>query len=830
MDAIREVAEAIVNLGIADELRLAPYIRATRERPVTDSTQDDESEVDVFLQSLEQARILSGSQRTTVEKILRGDKTPRAGPPPGKTDPYLDKPFGAFRTISKIGEGGMGTVYRAERQDDLSQDYVVKVLSPLAADAATYVRFRREGEVMAALRHPNVVRVFASGEQEGLSYIVMEFVDGPTLQDLFERKQRFDWQNAAKAIRQIALALDAAHAIGVIHRDVKPQNVLLARAEGLLKVADFGLAKIHQEPSDPNVSRAGDILGSPAYIAPEQWGDHDVDPRADLFALGVVLYQLVTGVLPFRGRTPGEYAKKIIHTPFDAIELYAPDCPESMKQVIARLLEKRRENRYFSAGQVVADLERCLRGELPDIPRLVRNQGTVVERWMLLGRDQFLIGRAAQAQIILSSPQIAERHALIERTGVGVSLRELEGKNLVRVNGMRIREITLKDNDILELADAPPLRYRAGAGPIPYGAISSTPSPGSGTIKALTNKAPGALATPVLAPGLLYEAFVREEHPRAVLALVELLDETTWSRRTTRARRRLVAAGIDEDTASRAVERALATYRRLAVGLPDRLFRATHENLGPEPSTWLGWWFTSGRERFPNQVVPPGPRAQGALVISDVEGGSASTLQLTSIEQWAIGRGSECNVRLSDRSVSRRHATIHRLLTRFAIRDEGSRFGTLVREERRPVTLLRHDDYIELGRAKLLFRQMDDREGGGSQEDTARGVDAPVFDALVEMRSPAVAGALVALLDTEAIAKSVAKPAWYGPGDEEPAKVVRALLEERRRAALEALPAISKKNFGADLAAWSAWWSAERAQSGPQVMPEGWVFPVSQAP
>src|SRR5205823_7327023 len=109
LDPIREVAEAIVNLGIADELRLAPFIRATRERPVTESTEDDDSEVELFLASLEQAHVLSASERTTVERILRGEKTPRAAPPPGKTDPYVDKVFGEFRTIEKIGEGGMGT-------------------------------------------------------------------------------------------------------------------------------------------------------------------------------------------------------------------------------------------------------------------------------------------------------------------------------------------------------------------------------------------------------------------------------------------------------------------------------------------------------------------------------------------------------------------------------------------------------------------------------------------------------------------------------------------------------------------------------------------------
>ncbi len=825
MDPIREVAEAIVNLGIADEIRLAPYIRATRERPITESTQDDDSEVEHFLNNLEQAKVLSVSQRTNVEKILRGDKTPRASPPPGVKDPYVERVFGAFRTISKIGEGGMGSVYRAERQDDLSQDYVVKVLSPLAADKSTYVRFQREGEVMAALRHPNVVRVFVSGEQDGLSYIVMEFVDGPTLQDLFESKKRFDWQNAAKAVRQVAMALDAAHAIGVIHRDVKPQNVLLSRTEGLLKVADFGLAKIHKQPSDPAVSRAGDILGSPAYIAPEQWGDHDVDPRADVFALGVVLYQLVTGVLPFRGRTPGEYAKRILQAPFDPIELYAPDCPDGLKHVIARLLEKRREHRYHTAAHVVADLERVLRDELPDIPRLVRSQGTTVERWPLLGRDQFLIGRAAQAQVRLQHPSVLDRHAVLERSGANVLLRELEGKGQVRVNGMRVREITLKENDVIELGDAPPVRYRAGAAPAAV-TSASAPSPGSGSLKAITAKhASGSHAAPVVAPGPLYEAFVREEHPRAVLALMELLDETTWARRTLRAKRRLVAAGLDDETAARATDRALASYRRIATTLPDRLFRATHENLGPDPATWLGWWFTSGRDRFPNQVLPPGPRAQASLVVNDTEAGTSTNVPLTGLEQWAIGRGTECPIRVTDRSVSRKHATVHRLLTRFAIRDEGSRFGTLVSGERRPVSLLRHDDAIELGRAKLIFRQADDRIGGGSQEDQARGVDAQVFDALVEMRSRSVVGALVALLDSDAIAKTVAKvQLGPGPGEDDLAKIVKGILEERRRAALAALAAIARKNFGTDLAAWSGWWAGVRHEHGPQVVPEGWVL------
>jgi serine/threonine-protein kinase len=822
LDPVREVAEAIVNLGIADELRLAPFIKATRERPITESTADEDSEADELLKALEKAGVIDAKQRDQIEKMLRGDLTPRAAPS-NKVDPYVGKTFGAFKTLVKIGEGGMGAVYRAERLDDGSKDYVVKLLSPLGADASTYVRFRREGEVMAALRHPNVVRVYESGEVEGLSYLVMEFVDGATLQDVVEKKGRFDWQNAAKAVRQIAMGLDAAHQIGVIHRDVKPQNVLLSRTEGLLKVADFGLAKVPQrESSDPSVSRAGDILGSPAYIAPEQWGDHDVDIRADLFALGVVLYQLVCGVLPFRGRTPAEYAKKILAGAFDAVELYAPDASEGIRQIITRLLERRREHRYSTAGQLIADLERVLRGELPDVPRLVRSQGTTAERSPLVGRDLFILGRGASAHVPIQHPSVLDKHAVIERTPAGLLLREADGKGLVKVNGMRVREITLKDNDVIEIGDSAPLKYRAGLPVATLPLSTPTPTPGSGSIK--TVRTAGSFVPPISVPGPLYEALLKEESSRAVLAFVELLDETTWLRRTLRARRRLLAAGVDAETAGRAAERALASYRRLNVVLPERLFRATHENLGSEPGAWLGWWFTSGKERFPAQVRPPGPRAQGAVAVP-TDAAAPTIVPLGGAnESWALGRGQECEIPLQERSVSRKHATIYRLLTRFAVKDEGSRFGTLLRGERKPVALLRHDDSIELGRAKIVFRQPDEPEGTGSQEDSLHGVDAPVFDALVEMRSPVVASALFGFLDTDAIIASVKAAVAKSPalGDLDVPALLGNLLDERRRVAMEALPAITRKNFGSDAKAWRAWWGETRSASRVQIVPEGW--------
>jgi serine/threonine-protein kinase len=823
IDQVREVAEAIVNLGIADEVRLAPVVKAFRNRVLGDSTATDDSEANDFLAFLENQRIIDRETRIKVEKILSGEITPRAKSRDAQ-DPFLGKQFGDFRAISKIGEGGMGSVYRAERIEDYSRDYVVKILSPLGADNATYVRFRREGQVMSALRHPNVVRVYTAGELDGLSWLVMDFVDGPTLQEVLDRKQRFDWMNAAKAVRQIALGLEAAHAIGVIHRDVKPQNVLLARAEGLLKVADFGLAKVHRAPSDPTVSRAGDILGSPAYIAPEQWGDHDVDQRADLFALGVVFYQLLTGVLPFRGKTPGDYARKILTGFYDAIELYSPEVPQGVRNVVARLLEVRRENRYQTATSLVLDVERCLRGEYPDVPRLVRNQGDSIERHVLLGRDHWTIGRAAASAIVIAHPTVPERHVLLERTPAGIILRELEARGLLRVNGMRVREITLKDNDVIEFGEAPPFRYRAGVGAIPppqAGPSGSSPAPVG---VAFLGQQERAFAPPLSVPGPIYEAYVRAEHARAVVVLIELLDETTWFRRTLRARRRLLAGGIADDVAGRAADRALASYRRNAAAIPDKLFRATKENLGRDPQAWLAWWFTKGREQFPVQVAPPGPRARASLALSTPSETGASVFPLSTLESWVLGRGSEAEVRFADRSVSRKHATIHRLLTRFAIVDDGSRFGTLLRGERKPVGLLRHDDTLELGRAKAVFRQPDDADAPAA--DGPIGIDSLVFDSLVEMRSPHVGGALVSMVDAEVLAKQVIEAlVARGRVDEDLGTLLRDHLDERRRLALEALPVIAKKNFAEDAAAWREWWAQTKKTLPSQVMPEGWPAP-----
>lgn len=742
----------------------------------------------------------------------------------GAVDPCLGKVFGGFKATARLGEGAMATVYRSERVSDGATGFVVKVLTSGKADEKIRARFVREARIMTALRHPNIVSVFASGREHDFDYMVMELVDGPNLGELLERYDRFDPARAAKSARQISFALEAAHALGVIHRDVKPQNILFAKAEGLLKVADFGVAKVTRPtetleppaPSDPSRTAIGDILGSPLYMAPEQWGDHDVDARADLFALGVVLYQMIAGVPPFLGKTPVDCGVKILAGDYPPLEKRVPDVPAGIREIVVGLLERVRENRYAAASRVTADLERFLRGEFPDVPRLV-SQTIPPERYALLGRDQFVLGSGAGAQVRIAHPSVADGHAVLERTNVGVLLKDLEGKGTTRVNGGRIKSVVLKEGDQITVGDSLPLKFRAG---------SMTPPPlvapamgGAGEVSGSLDPARlRAVLGGATVPGLVYEALVREVGPRAVLAAAELLDDTTAQRLVDRSRARLLAAGLPDSVVEPAAERARELYSQRSRLLPDQLFRATRENLGSETVRWVEWWLSVGNQRLPAQVRRAGARETVHLtLVGSSQEEAPRQVELIEGSPWSIGRDEICEVRIGDASVSRRHATIHRLATRFAVVDEASRHGTVVRGERRTLCLLRDGDTVELGRAKVIFRQPLETDSPGRKR-TLHEVDGVVFDALVEIAPQHAAAALVLLAGPERLLDGILKSAG---GDEETTRLVRASLDARRRRALEVLPKLSEQDHGFKAQGWIDWWRSVRATSPVQIAPEG---------
>ena len=267
-----------------------------------------------------------------------------------------------YRTIELLGIGGMAEVYLAH-DEVLDRDVALKVLSRRFADDDEVIeRFRGEARSAAALRHPNIVSIYDRGETEdGTYYIVMEYLPGGTLKDWILREGRLPPHAAAALAVQVAEALREAHRNGVIHRDVKPQNTLLTES-GDVKVADFGIARA---ASSATLTRTGVVLGSVHYMSPEQAIGAPVDSRSDLYSLGVVLYEMLTGEPPYDGENPICVAMKHLEGRPPSPRETDPLIPEGMDAVTIRLLAKDPEERYPDATSLLEDLDRVQRGSTP---------------------------------------------------------------------------------------------------------------------------------------------------------------------------------------------------------------------------------------------------------------------------------------------------------------------------------------------------------------------------------------------------------------------------------------------------------------------------------
>jgi serine/threonine-protein kinase len=266
-----------------------------------------------------------------------------------------------------LARGGMAQVYLA-RDRSLDRPVAVKELVPeFATDPSFVERFRREAQAAANLSHPNIVGVYDWGTQDGTYFIVMEYVDGPSLSQVIRRDGPIHPRRAAEIASEVAAALGFAHSRGVVHRDVKPGNVLLT-GTGQAKVTDFGIARALSSP-DENLTQAGSVMGTATYFSPEQAQGLPVDPRADLYSLGVVLYEMCTGRTPFTGDTPLAIAYKHVQDTPPPPESIVPDLPAGMSAVIAKLLSKRPDDRYTSAEDLRADLRRFLDGQVTNAER-----------------------------------------------------------------------------------------------------------------------------------------------------------------------------------------------------------------------------------------------------------------------------------------------------------------------------------------------------------------------------------------------------------------------------------------------------------------------------
>jgi serine/threonine-protein kinase len=271
----------------------------------------------------------------------------------------------------------MGAVYKA-RQVSLNRIVAVKViLAGYHAGAVELARFRQEGEAIANLQHPNIVQVHELGIHEGSAYLVMEYCRGGSMASLLQNG-RLPAEEAARLVATLAQAMQAAHQKGIIHRDLKPANVLLGE-DGTPKISDFGLAR---RVEDDRLTQTGALLGTPSYMAPEQAQGQQLGPAADIWALGAILYECLTGQRPFRGSSMLETLDQVRHADPPPVRALAPNVPRDLETICLKCLQKDPAHRYHSAAHLAEDLRHFLGGT----PIQARSRRRGWRAWWPFGR------------------------------------------------------------------------------------------------------------------------------------------------------------------------------------------------------------------------------------------------------------------------------------------------------------------------------------------------------------------------------------------------------------------------------------------------------------
>ncbi len=269
----------------------------------------------------------------------------------------MEKQIGHYQIVSELGRGGMGVVYKAHEQS-LNRFVAIKTLGTHLSEDPSYVeRFVREAQSAAGLNHPNIVQIFAISEEDGQHYFVMEYVPGTSVLAMVRNQGKMDTVQAFRIILQTAAGLQVAHEQGIVHRDIKPAN-LMVNERGLVKIADFGLALALGGAS--RLTATGTFMGTPGYLSPEQCLDEDIDNRTDIYSLGVSLFEMLTGSIPFKADSPLALLRQIIEVePPDVREVNA-DIDSETRNILVKMMAKKRDDRYSDCAEIINDIQKYL--------------------------------------------------------------------------------------------------------------------------------------------------------------------------------------------------------------------------------------------------------------------------------------------------------------------------------------------------------------------------------------------------------------------------------------------------------------------------------------
>ncbi|OHB56933.1 MAG: hypothetical protein A2173_06880 [Planctomycetes bacterium RBG_13_44_8b] len=308
-------------------------------------------------------RFLTSSQARRVKKAIKeGTKEGTKGGTKGGKDVAEHIP--GYKILGKLGAGAMAIVYKA-KQLSLDRIVAIKILPKRFSENPDYVmRFYKEGKAAAKLNHNNIVAAYDVGEAGGYHYFVMEYVEGKTLYEDLAKGKAFSEKEAIGIVSQVAKALEHAHTRGLIHRDVKPKNIMI-NPGGIVKLADLGLARATDDVQMAK-SEAGKAFGTPYYISPEQIrGEIDTDARSDIYSLGATFYHMVTGKVPFDAPNPADVMKKHLREPLVPPDHINTSLSAGTSEVIEVMMAKRKQDRYISAEELLVDLDAVSRGEAP---------------------------------------------------------------------------------------------------------------------------------------------------------------------------------------------------------------------------------------------------------------------------------------------------------------------------------------------------------------------------------------------------------------------------------------------------------------------------------